>query len=150
MSWSYAGPTTAKDEVRFLVGDTDSSDPLLTDEEITYLLGKYSNGVFNASIRACETIMAKFARLADEAVGQVKINYSQKSESYRKMIDNLRQRMATEDMSAYAGGISKVDKRINEQNTDRVKPDFSKHQQENQLIAPWTTQNRLGRDPADD
>ena len=68
MGWTYGGDpsASAKDAVRFLVGDTDSTDQLLQDGEITYLLSQYNNAPLNAAIRACETIMAKFARMADE------------------------------------------------------------------------------------
>ena len=39
MSWEYQGPSASdKDEVRFLIGDTDVEDQLLSDEEIQYLV----------------------------------------------------------------------------------------------------------------
>ena len=141
MSWSYSGdPTTsAKDEVRFLIGDTDSREPLLQNEEIAYVLGKYNNSPINAAIRCCETIMAKFARLVNEAVGQVKINYRERYENYRDTIADLRRRLAIEDATPYAGGISVSDKRTNQDNDDRVRPDFTKHQNENQTVGPFTS-----------
>ncbi len=144
--WTYSGDPSksAKDLVRFLIGDTDSSDPLLTDLEIAYLLGQYNMVAMNAAIRACETIMTKFARLANETVGSVKIDFSQKSKAYRDMAAALTQRLSVESMTPYAGGISIADKQTNEQNTDRVKPDFTKHMMENELISPWVTQNQQG------
>lgn len=145
MTWLYSGNPgySAKDQVRFLIGDTDSTDPLLQDAEITWVLSQYNNAPMNAAIRCCEAIIAKFSRLANEAVGQVRIDFSQKAQAYTKMLTMLKTRLATEDASPYAGGISVSDKQAQTQNTDRVRPDFRKHMMENEQIAPWTTQSLL-------
>lgn len=144
MTWLYSfNPGySAKDQVRFLIGDTDSKDPLLQDEEILWVLTQYNNSPMNAAIRCCESIVAKFSRLANESVGQVRIDFKQKAEGYTKMMTILKGRLATEDAAPYAGGISVSDKQANVQNTDRVKPDFRKHMMENEQIAPWTTQSQ--------
>lgn len=97
----------------------------------------------NAAIRCCESVVAKFSRLANEAVGQVRIDFKQKAEGYLKMQTLLKSRLATEDAAPYAGGISISDKQAQVQNTDRVRPDFRKHMMENEQIAPWTTQSLL-------
>lgn len=141
--WSYTGNPnhSANDLTRFLLGDTDITDQLLSDEEIAWALSQYNNTPMNAAIRLCETIMSKFSRLADESVGQVKIQFSQKAKSYRLMLNDLRCRLAMEDASPFAGGISVAQKQAERMNSDRVRPDFSKHMMENMQIAPWTTQN---------
>lgn len=148
MAASYIGPaTSAKDAVRFLIGDTDSTEFLLQDNEIEWLLAQYNNVPLNAAIRCCETIMSKFSRMADEVVGSVSIKFSQKAKGYQTMRAELQRRLATEGAIPYAGGISKTDKKLNELNPDRVKPDFTKHEMENQQIAPWVTDQL--RDPDD-
>jgi hypothetical protein len=45
MAWSYAGnPSSSdKDKYRFLIGDTDSTDAILQDEEIQYVLDTYAS-----------------------------------------------------------------------------------------------------------
>lgn len=141
MSWSYTGnpASSAKDAVRFLVGDTNTCDQLLQDQEITWILGFYNNAPMNAAIRACETIMSKFARMADETVGQVKISYSQKAKSYREMRTDLVRRLATEDGGPYAGAVSISDMQTVAQNADRPPPEFTKHMMENQQISPWVS-----------
>ncbi len=136
MAWTYTGDPSSspKDEVRFLVGDTDDGDKLLRDEEITYALAK-TGGVITASIRCCEMIMAKFSRLADESVGPLRIDYSQKSKGYRAMISQLRERLFVDGVTPYAGGISKTDKKFNDQQLDRVKPAFTKNEMHNPQYA---------------
>lgn len=143
MAWSYSGDPTEspKDAVRFLVGDTDITDPLLQDGEIYYLLGQYNNAVINASIRACETIQAKFGRMVDETVGSVSIKFSQRQKAFNDLKQMLIQRLATEAIpnGPYAGGISISDVIQNNQNRGLVRPDFTKHMMENQQISPWVT-----------
>lgn len=144
--YSYSGNpgSSTKDAVRFFIGDTDPRDILLQDGEIDYLLSLYNNTPLNASIRACEMIAAKFSRMCDEAVGSVRITYSQKAKAYYRTRDELIERLSKEDMTPYAGGISISDKQATADNTDRVKPDFTKHMMEDNQLAPWTTQQDLG------
>lgn len=146
MSWSYSGDPEAskKDEVRFLIGDTDQSEPLLLDGEIRYLLRRYSESAIQASIQACETIMAKFGRLVDETVGSVSMKYSQRIAGYAQMRDELRQRLAIEDCTPFAGGIKKTQVKMTDLDPNRVKPDFTKHMMENHLIAPWVSGEGAG------
>ena len=61
MSWSYSGDpaSTERDAVRFWVQDTDSAVPLLSDQEIDYLLGmwmpQYGSVIFTAATAATLT-----------------------------------------------------------------------------------------------
>lgn len=143
MSWSYSGNpgSSARDNVRFLIGDTDTCDQLLQDGEINWVLTQYNNVPMNAAIRCAETIMSKFSRMCDESVGQVKMTYSQKAKSYKSLRDELVNRLATEDMTPFAGGISVTSVQTVAANTNRVRPDFTKHMMENDQISPWVTSN---------
>ena len=141
MAWTYSGDPSSskKDEVRFLIGDTNTKDQLLLDAEINYLLGQHSQNSVMASARACEVLMAKFSRMADEQVGQVKINFSQKAKGYATLRDDLRRRIAMEQAMPYAGGISVADKEANRQDQDRSKPAFAKDMMDNNQTSPWIT-----------
>lgn len=94
MTWTYSGDPASsdRDAVRFTVGDTDSTEELVTDEEITYLLGIH-NGVGMASVGAARSIAAKFSRKADQsrAVGDLSLSqqYSQQSFNYHHLADHL-------------------------------------------------------------
>lgn len=66
MTYSYGGDpaNSTKDAVRFLVGDTDSSEWFLSDEEIAWLDSQWSHKgsvYFTASV-AAEAIASKLAR----------------------------------------------------------------------------------------
>jgi len=139
--WSYSGnpANSAKDAVRFEIGDTDQTDPLLQDEEINYFLAQYNNFVLNTAIRCLEAIMAKFSRMVNEAVGGVRIDFTDRIKNMDLMKRAIIQRLATESATPYAGGIFVSDEINNLNNPNIILPDFTKHMMENDLIAPWTT-----------
>lgn len=43
MSWTYSGnpATSARDSLRFLIGDTNINEPIMQDEELDYLITEY-------------------------------------------------------------------------------------------------------------
>src|SRR5262245_41086749 len=83
MTWSYnPGPTASnRDRVRFLVGDTDVFDQLVTDEEVDLALNMSSLLNIAAAI-ICESLGTKFARMVDETVGPLSRSLGQRSDKY--------------------------------------------------------------------
>lgn len=127
MTWSYSGDPSSsnQDAVRFAIGDTDSTDQLMTDEEIAYLLT--GSTVTAASIAACEALAAKFARQVDRSVGNLSLSSSQRAKQFTELAATLRRRTGYL-ARPYAGGISVADKETRDLDTDRVKPVFSRSQ----------------------
>lgn len=146
MGWTYSGNpnNSAKDAVRFLIGDTIQTDPILQDGEIEYFLGIYNNTPLNAAIRCCETIIALFSRQVDEGVGKVKISFSQKVKQYTSTLAMLKVRLATEDAQPFSGALTHTEKNVNDSNNNLVKPDFTKHMMEDHQGAPWTSNDTTG------
>src|SRR5690606_38692178 len=91
MTWSYSGDPglSQKDEVRFLVGDTDPDEQLVTDEEIEYALDQ-EGSVRAAAVVVCESIQAGLAKKVDKAAGAVRVSLSQKADHYAKLCEQLR------------------------------------------------------------
>lgn len=126
MAFSYTpGSTTSLNRVRLLIGDTDSAaaaQQRLEDEEITDLLtiaGSYRA----AAAAAADALAAKFARLAtSKSMGQASLVW-QRFQQLRQLAADLR---ASVSLAAvpFAGGISISQKDTNDQDTDRVKPNF--------------------------
>lgn len=139
MTASYSGnpATSPVDATRFLIGDTDPCQWYLQNDEIAYVLAQYNNSPPNAAIPCVYRIIAKLTRLADESVGQVKISYSQKSKAYRVMIQDLRNQIATGDITPYAGGIAVSDVINVNCNGNRVRPDFTKQMFSNRESGGW-------------
>lgn len=95
MSWTYSGdPNNSQlDELRFIVQDTDSTVPLLSNEELQYLLDnwmpRYDSVIWVASI-AAQSISRKFAGLADISADGVRAGLSSISKNYADMATQLR------------------------------------------------------------
>jgi hypothetical protein len=92
MAWTYSGDPTSsdRDKVRFLIGDTDTNDQLLQDGEIDYLI-TLKGSAEGAAYQACATLMAKYAREVDYAIGPEKAQASQRLENFKKVMESLRQ-----------------------------------------------------------
>lgn len=90
MAWTYSGnpATSRRDEVRFLIGDTDPQDPLLQDEEIDYLLAQ-KEAVNQVAVTACKYILAKLAREVDYTIGPERVAASQKYRHYMSVLQRL-------------------------------------------------------------
>lgn len=125
MAWSYSGNpgSNDKDQVRFLVQDTVSTDQLLSDNEIRFLL-TLEGGPLKAAAKAAETIAAKFARKCDEAVGQVKISFSQKSKQYFELADKLKRSSSIKQAIPFSGALDISQKEIQRDDSNRVDPIF--------------------------
>lgn len=107
MTWSYSGSPkdSQKDQVRFLIGDTDEGEPLISDEEIEYCLDTETN-IYAASALAAEAIASSFSRKADtDVAGVIKETFTKTAENYSKKSAILKTK-ATEkrSLSPYAGG----------------------------------------------
>lgn len=124
MTWTYSGDpgSTTRDEVRFLVGDTDTSDQQLTDEEIAWLLSEEGSAL-GAAVLAAEQLAAKFARLASQSTGGISISFGERQTNYAGLASRLRRRMLG---GVYAGGISIAEKTAEDEDDDRVVPFFKR------------------------
>jgi len=138
MTWTYTGDPndSARDAIRFLVGDTDSTDQLITDEEIAWVNAEVSGSaaatthLYRAAARTAHAIAAKFTRLADQQIGDLRVAMSQKANAARILAASLDDLAASDSAVpiAYAGGVSVANKTSQEQDDDRVKPFFETDQ----------------------
>jgi hypothetical protein len=126
VAWTYSGDpsSSAKDAVRFAIGDTDATDPLLTDEEINHLVAEYGTAK-QAAPAAAEAIAAKFSRQASKSVGDLSIQLNQKAEAYMALARRLAQRASTVAAAPYAGGVDAAD-RASETDTSLLQPVFKR------------------------
>jgi hypothetical protein len=96
MAYTYSGDPldSDKDEVRFLLQDTDPGTlPLLTDEEIEFLLDrwlpKYDSVTYVAAV-AADTISRKFVGIVSISVDGVSVNTADLAQRYRDLAVQLR------------------------------------------------------------
>ena len=98
MTWTYSGDpaTNARDSIRFLVGDTDTNDQLVSDEEIAWTnsevtgSGTATTDLYTVAYRVMIAIASKFSRLANQAIGDMRVDLSQKADNARKQAEELR------------------------------------------------------------
>ncbi len=118
MTWSYStGLTTDTDKVRFAIGDTDTTDQLLSNEELAALLTS-EGSVDAAASAAAYGLSAKFARLADRTTGNFSISASQKSKSYLEMAKRLAAKAGIYGVPTAGGVYTSEDEALNA-DTDR-------------------------------
>lgn len=127
MSWTYnSGVTTTNDKVRLLIGDTDSTDPLLTDAELNFLTGQ-AGSIYGVAALACQAIAAKYARQVDKRVGDLALSSSQKAKHYAAEAQKYA-KLGAILVTPIAGGISIDAKDVVDSDSDRVRPSFSRGQ----------------------
>ena len=105
-TWSYSGdPTTsAKDEVRFYIGDTDEDHQLLWDEEILFLTEKYTNTYWAAGV-AANTLAARCAPTTEEKLGDWSGAYQQRYDHFLQLSKDMKE-MAIRQAKPFFGGTT--------------------------------------------
>ena len=130
MTWNYSGDPAknAKDEVRFLIGDTCESDKLVQDEEIDFALGQFAETAL-ASALVLRSLASKFSRMVTTKVGDVSRNCSDLAKAFAAQADVLDpdgQTIGGKIVLPSFGGLSLAEKETLKENDDAVQPDFSR------------------------
>lgn len=105
MAWSYSGDPASsdKDAVRFWVQDTDNAVPLLSDEEIGYLLGmwmpQYGSVIFTAAM-AAEVVAAKYTGEVSVSADGVSVQVGDLSQRFQVLAGRLREQYKNESAGA--------------------------------------------------
>lgn len=120
MTWTYSGDpaSSTRDAVRFLIGDTDTSDQLISNEEINYFVTEFANARRAAS-EAARAVAAKYARLMSRSIGGLSADFSAKYRQYLELADNLLTKEEMKPVALYISGYSKSAKEAVELDTDR-------------------------------
>jgi len=134
MSWSYdssdLNTTTASgrlNTVRLLVGDTDTADQQVQNEEITFALGESGDNVYYAAAWAARAISSKYSRQVTTSLdGALKADYSDLAKQYRSLADSLEYQGKTSGAAVgiLAGGITKSRVEAVRANTNRIEGSF--------------------------
>lgn len=99
MTWSYSGnpATNEKDAVRFLLQDTDSGRPLMTDEEIAWVISEADpiwGSDFATAALCADLLVGKFAAMGTISADGVSISVADLGTRYAALADNLRKTYA--------------------------------------------------------
>tara|TARA_B100000497_G_C7626900_1_gene376718 strand:- start:108 stop:563 length:456 start_codon:yes stop_codon:yes gene_type:complete len=134
MAWSYdegnlntTDATGRLNSTRLLIGDTDTNDKQVQDEEVSFALAQSNNNVYKAGSWLCRSIAAKYSRKVNtELSGALSADYSDLSRHYLSLADVLDYQGKTSGASvgAVAGGITKSTVEAVRQNTNRIEGSF--------------------------
>ena len=137
MTWTYSGnpANSSSDAVRFLVGDTDTTDQLISNEEIAYLVTVHGN-IRRVASESARAIAAKFARLMSRSIGGLQADFSAKYRQYLELADNLLAKDELAPVSPFISGFGRSAKEAIELDTDRETTFGRKGQHDNPRAYP--------------
>lgn len=133
------------DRVRLYVGDisTSTASELLADTDYAHFNSVASN-IWVAAQLAANSLAAKFTGVASDVkskkVGDLSIEYSDAAsaaEGYKKLAEKFG-RMAASEIAPYAGGQTESDKDTDRDDTDMVKPFFTRDLLSNPAVMAFT------------
>lgn len=134
MAWSYdvtdLDTSTASgrlNSVRLLVGDTDTNDQQVQNEEVVFALAESGDNVYYAAAWAARAISSKYARLVTTKLdGALSANYSDLAKQYKSLADDLEYQGKTSGVviGVLAGGITKSSIQAVRANTNRIEGSF--------------------------
>jgi hypothetical protein len=115
-----------------LIGDTDSSDYAITNDNISFALTQAGDDVYVAGAICCRALAAKYATLVDTDFESVSSDYSQLQTNYYALATKLEaqsKKYGTRGLGLpAAGGLTYSGIRANDLNDDRVQPKFKQDQ----------------------
>lgn len=113
-AWTYSeDPSTSDlDTIRFLLGDTDPTDPLLPDAGINFLIDMWVD-VYSAAAAGAEQIAGQFAREVANSGDGVAVDFSALQDKYMALAGQLRKMGKRLGRAAvpYVGGMSRAETR---------------------------------------
>lgn len=92
--FSYSGDpsTSQKDQVRFLIGDTEVDDMILTDAEIEWCItNRGSTNLYLAASDAADLAGHKYSRIINRQTGTLSLSMSTSSNPFQQRSKALRQ-----------------------------------------------------------
>jgi hypothetical protein len=134
MAWSYEETdlrtTTASgrlNTVRLLLGDTDSNDQQVQNEEIAFALAQNNNNVYYAGAWCARIVAAKYSRKVTTSIDNaISADYSDLAKQYNKLAESLEYqgKKSGAVVGIKAGGITKSGVDAIRANTNRITPSF--------------------------
>jgi hypothetical protein len=134
LSWSYdptdldtATSSGRLNTVRLLVGDTETLDQQVQNEEITFGLSENGDNIYYAGAWIARAIASKYSRKVNTSLdGALKADYSDLAKQYKVLADDLEYQGKTSGavIGVLAGGITKSGVEAVRANTNRIEGSF--------------------------
>lgn len=140
-TYTFSPGTVPLDTVRFLVGDTDMTQPLLSDQEINYAITNYNAGLRAAWFLA-KALGAKFARQVTSTAGKLSQDASDRAKAFNQLAKELWHQITIGAVPSF-GGVSVSQKQAADSDFGSVQPSFTKDQFDNPEAAQDTSNQTL-------
>lgn len=88
MPYSGNPASSPADELRFMIGDTDAANPKLSDNEVTYLLGKYER-IECAAYHGASMLYSKYSGKMSKSIGSSRLEYGALARQYNDLMGEL-------------------------------------------------------------
>lgn len=134
MAWSYdptdLDTTTASgrlNTVRLLLGDTDTTDQQVQNEEVTFALSQTGDNTYFASAWLARVVASKYSRKVNTSLdGALSADYSDLAKQYTSLAETLEYqgKKAGAVIGVAAGGLTKSGIVAVRANTDRIEGAF--------------------------
>ena len=134
MAWSYDPTDLATDTisgrlntVRLLLGDTDTLDQQVQNEEVLFAISQANDNVYYAASWLAKTVASQYARRVDTQIdGALSAKYSDISKRYQALADNLEYqgKKSGAAVGILAGGITKTQIEVSRMNDNRIDGSF--------------------------
>ena len=134
MAWSYDPSNLTTDTtsgrlntVRLLLGDTETLDQQVQDEEVIFALGQSNNNIYYAAAWLARTIASQYSRKVNTSLdGALSADYSDLQKHYTALAENLEYqgKKTGASLGVVAGGITKAGINTVRENTNRVEGSF--------------------------
>jgi hypothetical protein len=132
MTWTYDPTDLSTDiaKVRLYIGDTNTNDQGLTDEEIQSFID-LGLSVDAATLRAAQALYGKWVRDVDRSNLGMSVSRSQKLQHLKDLIDGYLSPRVKRRASPFVGGVSQDSKDALEDDSDFIQPSIRRGQFEN-------------------
>lgn len=116
--------------VRLKIGDTDSSNYALADEDIRLLAADVGGNDYATAIACAEALAARYTAESNGSVGDVTAWGGDLADKYRKLAVTLRRQFTLRNATPYSGGLLKSEHEIRQEDDTLVQPSFTRDLQE--------------------
>lgn len=132
MTFTYSSTSISTDlaKVRTFIGDTNSNDPLQTDEQINFFLAETDNIYLAAANCIRYGILPEIARRIDRSGTGHSASRDQITQHYKDLADDLEAKAGALTGPA-TGNLSASDKTDIESDDDFIQPAFKSFQHKN-------------------
>jgi hypothetical protein len=128
MTWSYdTSLSTDKDKVRLLIGDTDTTNQYISDEEIVAMLAFNNDDVYETAAQIADSLAGRYSTTSKLEIDDFMIDFGAVAEQFATLAKRIRvsaTNASANTIGAWVAGVSVTAMDAVRDDTDRVNSRF--------------------------